>query len=131
MLVAVVGIHRKHTRLPGIVALSSRLGLLGLNDGVDEAASLVEDFIVRAWGLRLALAGRTGSILASRSAPDHAFVSVLIPVDKHHVSLQPWQKRFGSFKIMRLIRRQMKAGRICSIAKFSLALVQQPTTRAA
>jgi hypothetical protein len=39
----------------------------------------------------------------------------------------PWQKRFGSFKIMRLIRRQMKAGWISLIAKFSLALVQQPT----
>lgn len=79
---------------------------------LDQAASFIEVFVVRARLFADGFFGNDWFYFGVAQALDHPLVGVLDLVGKQCVGLRPWQKRVGALEIMRLSGREMEAGRI-------------------
>ena len=78
----------------------------------DQAAGLIEVFVVRARLFAVGLCWDDWFYFGLAQGLDHPFVGVISLVGEQHVGLKPRQERVGALEIMGLSGREMKAGRI-------------------
>lgn len=78
---------------------------------LDQAASFIEVFVVRARLFAVGFCGNDWLYFGVARGLDHSLVGVVGLVGKQRVSPKPRQKRVGTLEIMRLSGREMEAGR--------------------